>query len=318
MRAMVLCAGLGTRLRPLTGHWPKPALPLLGAPLLRSHLLSLKAAGIREVGINTHHLAATMREVAAAEAERLGMSLTVVHEEVLQGTGGGLRSLRAFLSESDPFVVLNGDIAFEPPLIEVIEAHRRSGAEGTMVLQRPPENERYGAVECDASGRVLRIAGMGPGGEDLTSWHFTGVHVMRPRVFDFMTDAVPEELFVDVYARLFAAGGRVQGVPVEGDWADLGTPSRYLSMVLEVLAGIRKIPSGAAIEAFERTPERWIHREARVDASARLLQGVVVEAGAEVGAGAQLRRSVVMPGGKVEAGAQLDGVIVGPGFRIDV
>src|SRR5690606_9188443 len=214
-------------------------------------------------GINTHHLGDTMRRVAEAETARLGMSLPVVHESVLQGTGGGIRSLKDFLSESDPFVVLNGDIAFEPPLQTLIEDHRTSGADGTMVLQPLPEGERYGAVEAEASGRVRRIAGVGPGGEGLSSWHFTGVHVMRPRVFDFMTDAVPEELFRDVYARLFEAGGHIRGAPVEGDWADLGTPARYLTMILEVLDGTRRPPSGAAIADFDQRPGAWVHREAR-------------------------------------------------------
>lgn len=317
MRGMVLCAGLGTRLRPLTEIWPKPALPLLGAPLLRSHLLTLQAAGIREVGINTHHLGETMRRVAEAETGRLGMSLTVVHEDVLQGTGGGIRSLRDFLSGSDPFVVLNGDIAFEPPLGAIIEAHRASGADGTMVLQPLPEGDRYGAVEADAAGRILRIAGVGPGGEALSPWHFTGVHVMRPRVFDFMTDAVPEELFRDVYARLFEAGGHVQGVPVEGDWADLGTPTRYLSMILEVVEGTRRPPSGATLEAFDRRPGGWVHQRARVAPSAVLEAGVLIEADAEVGEGARLRRCVVLPGARVEAGAELERKLVGPGFCVD-
>lgn len=317
MRGMVLCAGLGTRLRPLTEFWPKPALPLLGAPLLRSHLVSLHAAGIREVGINTHHLGETMRRVAEAETARLGMSLTVVHEDVLQGTGGGIRSLREFLSGSDPFVVLNGDIAFEPPLPAIIEAHHASGADGTMVLQPLPEGERYGAVEADASGRIRRIAGVGPGGEGLASWHFTGVHVMRPRVFDFMTDAVPEELFRDVYARLFEAGGHIQGVTAEGDWADLGTPTRYLSMVLEVVSGARRAPSGAALTDFDRRPDAWVHRAARVDPSAMLEGGVVVEAEAQVGANARLSRCVLLPGARVEPGARLENKLVGPDFCID-
>lgn len=317
MRGMVLCAGLGTRLRPLTGIWPKPALPLVGAPLLRSHLLTLQAAGIREVGINTHHLAETMRRVAEAEAARLGMSLTVVHEDVLQGTGGGIRSLREFLAESDPFVVLNGDIAFEPALRTIIDSHRASGADGTMVLQPLPEGDTYGAVEADASGRVLRIAGVGPGGEGLSPWHFTGVHVMRPKVFDFMTDAVPEELFRDVYARLFAAGGRIQGVRVEGDWADLGTPGRYLSMVIDVVQGSRRPPSGATLSDFDRRPGAWVHRSARVASSARLEAGVLVDAGSEVGENARVTRSVLLPGARVEAGARLERKLVGPGFCVD-
>src|SRR3954469_7317208 len=98
---MILCAGLGTRLRPLTERWPKPAIPLLGAPLFRYTLAVLKRAGVTAVGINTHHLPGVMRQVAQAECDRAGVGLTVVHEPEIQGTGGGIRGLRAFLADSD-------------------------------------------------------------------------------------------------------------------------------------------------------------------------------------------------------------------------
>lgn len=316
MRAMILCAGLGTRLRPLTGRWPKPALPLLGAPLLRSHLEGLQRAGVREVGINTHHLGDVMREIAGAECARLGLTLTVVHEPVLQGTGGGIRGLREFLQASDPFVILNGDVVFELPLSEVVASHVARGADATMVLQTLPVGERYAAVETDGAGWVRRIAGIGPGGEGLSPWHFTGVHVMRPRIFDFMRPDGPEDINRDVYARLMAAGGAIWGEQVQGPWFDLGTPSRYLGMVREVLTGRCPPPSGAPLEAYVRTGSVWVHRDAKVSADARIGDETLIEAGATVGAGASVSRSVVLPGTSISGGERLVDVIAADGDRI--
>ena len=216
MKAMVLCAGLGTRLRPFTERWPKPALPLLGQPLLRYHLAVLRAAGVTAVGINTHHLPDVMAATARAECERVGVALHVVHEPVIQGTGGGIRGLRDFLADED-FLVFNGDILFPVDLRPVVEAHRASGAAATMVLLPMPENEKYASVDVDARGQVRRIAGYGPGGEALTPLHFTGVHVMSPRVFDFMSPEGPEDINRDVYVRMMEAG-----LPVRGEGVQIG------------------------------------------------------------------------------------------------
>lgn len=236
MRAMILCAGLGTRLRPFTSQWPKPAIPFLGAPLLRLNLALLHGAGITGVGINTHHLGPVMEDLASKETARFGLRFEAVHEPVIQGTGGGIRGLRRFL-EGGTFVVFNGDILFALDLAGVIARHKASGAAATMVLLPMPVGEKYAAVECDAKGDVRRIAGNGPGGDGLTPWHFTGVHVMEPRVFDFMTPEGEEDINRSVYPRLMAAGHRVRGDVVEGYWSDLGTPQRYLATVGDVLSG---------------------------------------------------------------------------------
>ncbi|HET9452117.1 MAG TPA: nucleotidyltransferase family protein, partial [Aggregicoccus sp.] len=281
MKAMILCAGLGTRLRPLTERWPKPALPLLGAPLLRYHLAVLARAGVSEVGINTHHLPDVMAATAQAECMRAGLRLHVVHEPVIQGTGGGIRGLRDFLSEGgEDFFVFNGDILFPVDLRPVLAAHRDSGAAATMVLMPLPPGEKYAAVELDAGGQVRRIAGHGPGGSPLTPWHFTGVHVMSPRVFDFMRPEGPEDINRDVYVRMMEAGLAVRGLEVRAYWSDLGTPGRYLATVQDVLGGRAELSGlgGASPLAGGQGP-LWAEPDAQLD-------GVQVVGPAFVGAGA--------------------------------
>ena len=337
MKAMVLCAGLGTRLRPLTERWPKPALPFLGAPLLRSHLALLKAAGVQAVGINTHHLPDVMAAVAREECARAGLALHVVHEPVIQGTGGGIRGLRDFL-EGDDFLVLNGDILFPLPLAPLLEAHRRSGAAATLVLLPMPERERYTAVELDAQRRVRRITGRGPGGDALTPWHFTGVHVMSPRVFDFMAPEGPEDINRDVYIRLLEAGLTLHGEVVRGYWSDLGTPGRYLATVRDVLEGRVPLeplgPAGSPLGAArQQSPGVWAHPDAqpgaarlegpafladgcRLGEAARIGHAVVVGTRAQVGAGAQLERTVVFDDTQVGEGEALTDTLAWGAHRI--
>jgi mannose-1-phosphate guanylyltransferase len=316
MKAMVLCAGLGTRLRPFTERWPKPAMPFLGQPLFRYHLAVLRAAGVQAVGINTHHLPDVMASTARAECTRAGLPLHVVHEPVIQGTGGGIRGLRDFLS-GDDFIVFNGDILFPVDLRPVVAAHRASGAAATLVLLPMPESEKYAAVEMDAQHRVRRIARFGPGGDGLSPWHFTGVHVMSSRVFDFMTPEGPEDINRDVYVRMMEAGLTVRGEVVRSYWSDLGTPSRYLSTVRDVLSG--QVP----LEGLGRAQGNyWAHPSAHIggalvtgpahfDAECSLADGVRV--GASVSVGAQVR---VGPGARLERCAILEGTEVAPGEEL--
>src|SRR5260370_6795935 len=201
VKGMILCAGRGTRLRPLTDPGPKAATPFLGQRLLRYGVAALKRAGVSALGVNTHHLAEAMEAVASAECARAGLRLEVSREPTIQGTAGGIRGMRRFLQD-DHFLVLNGDVLFPIELKGLVQSHRQSGALATMVLMPMPAGGRYSSVEADDSGRVRRIAGRGPGGASLHPWHFTGVHVMSPAVFDFMSGNGPEDINADVYPRL--------------------------------------------------------------------------------------------------------------------
>ena len=343
MKAMVLCAGLGTRLRPLTQRWPKPAIPLLGQPLLRYALATLKRGGITAVGINSHHLPEVMEATAKTECARIGLPLRTVREEQqIQGTGGGIRGLREFLRDGD-FVVLNGDVLFGCDLAAIVAAHRHSGSAATMVLAPMPEGEKYNPVELDLARHVRRIAGVGPGGERLTRWHFTGVHVMSPAVIDFMRPEGPEDINRDVYLRLLEKGLTIHGEVVDLKahyWSDLGTPQRYAATHRDLLFG--QVPMGpfAPASPFDATPRGagnwWAHPTAqlgnlRAAGPAWFGEGCVLEAGvtagaatsvgpgARVGAGAMLNRTVVFDGAEVAGGQLYEDCLLAPGgVRVDL
>lgn len=332
MRGMVLCAGLGTRLRPLTNRWPKPAMPLLAGPLVRYSFATLARAGITELGINTHHLPEVMEQVARAESTKLEVS----HEtEEIQGTGGGIRGLKKFLQDDD-FVVLNGDVLFAIDLKPVIEAHRASGSAATMVLLPMPEGEKYNPVEIDSSSAVRRIAGLGLGGGKLSGWHFTGVHVMTPRVFDFMSASGPEDINRDVYVKMIERGLTVRGHVLTDNpyWSDLGTPQRYLTTHEHLLFGqvpqdvfgdrgpfSKHVKLDAPLNGWKH-PSANVHDDVKfagpvffgancaVEGGVRLGASVSIGAGAKVGQGARLNRVAVLPGASVESGASLSDVIV--------
>jgi mannose-1-phosphate guanylyltransferase len=307
---MVLCAGLGTRLRPLTLRVPKPAVPVCGVPLVSWTLGLLAGAGASRAVVNVHHLPEEMVAAAAAGARAAGLPLAVSREPVIAGTGGALREAHAQLAGADAILLVNGDVLFDVDLGAALAAHRASGALATMVLLPMPPGATYATVDVDAGGAVRRIAGkFGPGGAGLTPWHFSGVHVLSPALLARVPDA-PFECDVNrhVYPPLMASGA-VRGHLAGGYWNDLGTPARYLEASRDVLLG--RVPVG---------------RFARVDplsASHELAEGVRVGRGATFGDGARLvAPCFVGAGAHVPAGALVedavlwDGTALAPGERV--
>jgi mannose-1-phosphate guanylyltransferase len=302
---MVLCAGLGTRLRPLTARVAKPAVPVCGVPLVRFSLALLAGAGVRRAVVNVHHLPDAMAAAASEAARALGIELAVSREPVIAGTGGALREARPHLRGADAILLVNGDVLFDVDLAAALADHRASGALATMVLLPMPPGARYAAVETDPGGAVRRIAGaFGPGGEGLSPWHFSGVHVLSPALLDGVP-AAPFEQDINrhVYPPLMTSGA-VRGRVVEGYWNDLGTPARYLEATFDVLSGRVALARFPGADPFAGTrevaPGVRAAPSARVDASVRLLGPSLVGEDAVIGAGA-----VIGPGAVVGAAARV-------------
>jgi mannose-1-phosphate guanylyltransferase len=313
---MVLCAGLGTRLRPLTLRVAKPGVPVCGVPLVRWSLALLAGAGVRRAVVNVHHLPDGMAAGAGEAARALGVELAVSREPVIAGTGGALREARAHLRGADAILLVNGDVLFDVDLAAAVADHRASGALATMVLLPMPAGARYAAVETDAGGAVRRIAGaFGPGGEGLSPWHFSGVHVLSPTLLD-RVPAAPFEQDINrhVYPPLMASGA-VRGRVVDGYWNDLGTPARYLEATFDVLSGrvpLARFPGADPFAgAGEVAPGVRAAASARLDASARLLGPSLVGEGAVIGAGATIGpRAVIGAGARIAPGATVREAIV--------
>jgi mannose-1-phosphate guanylyltransferase len=331
LTAMVLCAGLGTRLRPLTDRVPKPAVPLCGVPLVAWTLALLRDAGVRRVVVNTHHLPGEMAAAAEAATGRLGLSLRVSHEPVIAGTGGALREARRLLEGADPLVVMNGDVLFDVDLGVALAAHQRSGALATMVLLPMPAGARYNAVELDASGAVRRIGRDGPGGPDaapLTPWHFSGVHVLSPALLGRLPAApFAPDVNHELYPPLMA-GGHVRGHVASGYWNDLGTPARYLEATRDVLQGRVPLARFAGVEPLGAAAElapgvraasgAVVAPGARVRGPCFLGAGARIEGGAEVGPEAVVGEGVVVPAGAVVRRAAIwPGTALADGERVE-
>jgi len=240
VKAMILAAGLGTRLRPLTDTIPKPMIDVAGHPMVAYPLAVVRESGIRDVIINLHHLGEQIR-AALGDGTRYGLSITYSEEDPILDTGGAIKKAEAFLS-GDTFVVLNGDMVIDLDLRAVIDWHRAQGATATMVLRPDDSGRGYGVIETDRDRRIRRFLGQpAEVSGDLSPMMFTGVHVFEPKVFSYMKQG-RFGINAETYPAMMANSEPLFGFPFNGFWSVLDTP--------ELLdQGRRAIASGGVLSA---------------------------------------------------------------------
>ena len=301
MKAMILAAGLGTRMRPLSDLLAKPALPVLNRPLLHHTLELLGRHGFKDVIVNTHHLPESV-ERALGSGRRFGLRVRYSYEPELLGSGGGPKKVREFFG-AEPALLVNGDCVFDFDLSRLVRRHLESGARATLALKPNPDPRRYRPVITDAQGLIRSVRGLPRRARGAVSL-FTGIQVVDPALFERLPPG-PSDIVADLYVPLLAEGARLLGLRIAGPWLDFGSPLFYLRSQLRLLAEAKgRTRAGSLLDA-----------EVRVGARAHALRSVV-GARASLGAGARVERSVLWPGARVGEGASVRGCIVTAGARV--
>ncbi len=301
MQAMILAAGLGTRLHPYSLQRPKPLFPVADVPLLSRIVSQLGLAGASSIRVNAHHLP---EQIAAALADQSGISLQI--ENSILGTGGGLRLALESLAEK-PILAVNGDIFHTIGLDDVYAEHCRvQGIGATMVLHDSP---RFNNVEVDESGRILRFLSaheaVAPGCKRLA---FTGIQVVEPEVLRLMPIGKMYSI-IDCYRDYIQAGGVVRAMIRRNHfWWDIGTVMDYLDLHGVILKGVDPILASDPFLAAPR--QHLIGKEVRLGDKVSLHDWVVLGKGAVVGDRVQLTRVVVWDGARIAPGLKLHDCIV--------
>ena len=219
MRAMILAAGFGTRLRPLTNTIPKALVPVAGRPLIEYNLLLLKAYEIEDVVINLHHLGDKIR-TALGDGSAYGLHIIYSPEDPILDSGGGIKNAQPFL-DGETFLVLNCDTIIDLNLNTLLDTHRQTRASATLVLRPDPEAARYGLLETASNNRLRRIRGKPaerPVTEPVSQYMFTGCQVLEPRVFEFMPEVKPFSTTRETYVNMLRAGEPLYGFVHTSTW----------------------------------------------------------------------------------------------------
>ena len=228
MKAMILAAGVGSRLRPLTDEIPKALLEVGGAPMISHMIRRLQSAGVTEVVVNLFHLGERIVEFLTSKGH-FGLRIEFTREEVLLDTGGGLKNAAWFFDDGRSFLLHNVDVLSDIDLVGLLRFHEGAGALATLAVQRRPSARQ---LVFDRDGRLCgrdSPAGVewakGPMGS-VERLAFTGIHVINPAIFSRMTEtgAFP---ITRTYLRLAGEGERIVAYRADGRyWQDVGSPEQ--------------------------------------------------------------------------------------------
>lgn len=308
---MLLCAGLGTRFRPVTEVIPKPLFPYLNVPLAVAHLSALKRAGVSEAGVNLHHLGNEVERHLRNRATDLP-ELRFFHEPEILGTAGALANAAELFSDDD-FLVVNSDAAITPDFGRLLARHRETGRAATLLVVENRAPDRYTPLQAEGD-RIARF-----GGDGKRPFLYTGVCVLSPRL---LSDIPPgkRSLVADLWEPLLSSGKEEIGwVLHEGPFSDLGRPSDFLRASLEALERGGPFPDGSGsfekrhrVLSFSGPPDSDLDScvlgRARIGAGAHVAETAVWE-GAEIGSGAVILRCVVA-GGRILPGARHENALL--------
>lgn len=288
-RAMILAAGLGTRLGALSDERPKPLLPVADAPLIRYAVALLHGHGVRDLVVNLHHRGELI-ERELGDGAALGVSVRYSREERILGTGGGIRHALPLLGD-EPFVVMNGKVVFELDLGDVLARHRATGAGVTIVVREDPEAHRWGAIDAPpGGGRVRGLLGAG-------AYMYTGVQVLDPALVARLPDDGAERCIVRRgWAPWLAEGVHLEAYVAPGYFMEHSTPERYLQGNINVLRGLPhlRFPPG---ELTGIDPSARIHASSIIIPPVRIGPGAVIGMNTTIGPDAVIgTRAVVAKG----------------------
>lgn len=228
MKGIILAAGFGTRLRPLTDNMPKPLLPIAGRPLIYYSLLLLRKYGITEVVINVHYHAEKIIE-AIGDGSRLGMNITYSQEAQILGTGGGIRKIFSDFS-LESAIVINSDIMIEIDLEKLIRSHDKNAGAATLVLRKAATGDDFGRLEIDEAGRIRDILGkLKWQSTSEQSLMFTGLHLLNREVLDHIPVDQPSSI-TDAYIEMLRQDIMLNAHITKDYWNDLGHIDRYTSV----------------------------------------------------------------------------------------
>jgi mannose-1-phosphate guanylyltransferase len=318
---MVMAAGLGTRLRPLTYEVPKPMVPVANRPVMELILRLLAKRDMREVVCNLHWFPETI-ESRFGDGSELGIELTYIHEPELTGTAGGVRAAREFLTvERGPFCVLAGDALTDIDLTALTEAHRRNGGIATLATKRVANVSEYGVVVTDAEGRVSGFQEKPDPSEALSDLANCMIYVFEPEIFDYYPGPDPVDFALDVFPALLEHDVAFHVHVTDSYWNDVGSLPEYLQGNLDVVLGSVGVESagelvdgdreGALGPEVESSGPLLIGEGATIEPGSRLDGPLVIGPGSAIGPGARVRESVLLPGAQIADDSLVAGAIVG-------
>lgn len=311
MRAMVLAAGVGSRLEPLTTQVPKPMVPVANRPVMQHIYALCRKHGITDVISNLHYQADKIRDYFG-DGSKFGMNLEFIHEKELTGDAGGVRTCRKFFGD-ETFLVLMGDLLTDADLSKIISEHKRKKALASIAIKAMDDVTQFGVVVTDENGFITGFQEKPKKEEALSNHISTGIYVLEPAVFDHIPATGAYGFGRQLFPSLVQQGLPVLGVRIdEHYWSDVGTISQYRAANFAALEGEVKVQVAGRPHDHGLVEEgATISTDAHIDGKLYLGRNSFIAAGAKI-------RGCVLIGDecRIESGAELEDTIVWSGTSI--
>ena len=311
MKAMILAAGVGSRLDPLTRAIPKPMVPIVNRPVIEHIVLDLKKHGFDDIRVNVHYLGDVI-EQGLGDGSRLGVRISYAHENKLWGDAGSVKRSEEFFA-GETFLVVGGDDISDIDLSGLMQRHREKNAASTIATTVVADPSQFGIVVTDEDGRITRFLEKPKGGDVFSNTANTGVYVFEPGVFDL----IPPDTFYgfgnEVFPQLLAEGRPLYGFATTSYWKDVGNLQVYRQTNFDALNGLVHLDFGLP----QTSPGVWQGDGVQVDPTAQVGSPVVLGHGVTIGAGAKILANTILGDGSVvEPNATLKDTILWANARV--
>ena len=314
MRAMILAAGVGSRLDPLTRNVPKPLVPIVNRPVMEYLILLLKEHGFHDIMINVHYLGDLIAQYFG-DGSRWGVRLHWSHENELWGDAGSVKRVQDFF-QNETFLVIGGDDLTDMDLTAVVQTHKHNHATATLALSIVDDPSEYGIVQLDETGRITRFLEK-PKGEVFSNTSNTGVYVFEPKVFDL----IPANTFFlfgkQLFPLLMEQGQPMYGHVTEAYWKDVGNLKVYRQTQSDVLEGRVNVVLPLHQEGGAEGKNIWMGHNVRIDPTAQIGSPVAIGNNVWIGARAQIgNNSVIGDDCTIQDGVTLHDTILWEGATV--
>lgn len=308
LKAMVMAAGMGSRLEPITLRFPKPLIPVMNRPLMDIILSQLHSIGVNEVISNTYYLADQI--IDRYKTNNLGVKFNYIKETELSGTAGGMKKCQYFFDEGEDFIVMSGDVLTTADVKEGVEIHKKSGAIATIGVKQVPHElvSHFGVVVTDKNGYITEFQEKPPLEEAKSNLINTGIYIFNYKIFDY----IPENTFYDFAKNVFPkllSQGQINTFEIKEYWNDIGTISQYKQSIQDVFNGICDIKHSQVVET---NLGNYISETSKIPSTVRFLGNNVIGSNVKLGEYIMLDNCVVMDGAEIKTGSELSNCIILP------
>lgn len=331
MKAMILAAGVGSRLDPLTRNIPKPMVPIVNRPVIEHIIALLKQHQFTEIMINLHYLGDTIEQYLG-DGRKFGVKISYSKEDELWGDAGSVKRAEKFFTQNggEPFLVIGGDDISDKDLTKMVNFHKKEKALVTIGLSLVDDPSEYGIVLMNEKSRITRFLEKPKGEVIFSNTANTGVYVFDPSIFDYIPRGTFYGFGHNLFPRLLEQKKPLFGHLTSSYWRDIGNLRVYRQTNIDVLAGRVALH----IPMKERKKYQWLGEDVeidptaeigypvaigdnvRIEAGVQIMENTVIGSGCVVEIGARLKETVLWDGAVVQRGTQLERCVVGTNCHV--